>query len=228
MSRRCGLPALVLALMLPALASGTDAVDAGDAAMPAELVAFFDGIDSIEGAFRQIQFDAAGNVVETSEGELAISRPDRFRWRYDSPYEQIIVADGKRLWLYDVDLEQVTVREQGESIRNSPAMLLGGDAAALDAFRFVGTYTDGGQDWLRLEPVQPESDFRGVSLAFADGALLMMELEDPLSQTTRVEFSGLRFNEDLDPALFEFEIPAGVDVVGGEALSRAEPAAAED
>lgn len=219
---------LLLLIMCLSPAPMTVVAATGDNAMPAELVDFFGGVRSIRGEFRQILFDPAGNVVETSEGDLAISKPGRFRWRYRDPYEQLIVADGEKLWLYDVDLEQVTVREQTETIRSSPAMLLGGEATALDEFHYVGTYSAEGYDWLRLEPVQPESDFRSVSLAFSEGELLMMELSDALNQTTRIEFSGLELNEDLDDSLFTFDLPPDVDVVGGEILSRVQPTAPSD
>ncbi len=209
-----------LLAVLPALAP------AADDAIPGELRAFFAGIDSIRGEFRQVVFDPRGGEVETAQGELAIAKPGRFRWHYTAPYEQLIVADGRRLWLYDVDLEQVTVREQTGSLSQSPAMLLGGDATALDAFRYLGTYSSDGRDWLRLEPIAADSDFRYVSLAFSGGDLESMELADALGQVTRIEFSDLVLNEQLDESLFRFEPPAGVDVIGVPGMPGEPPPAA--
>ncbi|WP_405244180.1 outer membrane lipoprotein chaperone LolA [Lentisalinibacter salinarum] len=193
--------------------------------VPAELRRFFAGIDTIRGEFRQVLFDTRGEAVERSAGEFAILKPGRFRWEYTEPYEQLIVADGENIWLYDADFEQVTVREQTDSLSQSPAMLLGGDAAALEAFRYLGSYSRDGRDWLRLEPVAPESDFRAVSLSFAGGELEMMELTDALGQVTRIEFTELATNDSLDAALFTFEPPPGVDVIGVQESSAATPAA---
>jgi outer membrane lipoprotein carrier protein len=197
-----------------------------EAAVPAELREFFAGIDTIRGEFRQVLFDTRGRAVERSAGEFAILKPGRFRWHYTEPYEQLIVADGENIWLYDVDFEQVTVREQTDSLSQSPAMLLGGDADALDAFRYLGAYSQGGRDWLRLEPVAPESDFRAVDLSFAGGELELMELTDALGQITRIEFTELVLNESLEDALFTFTPPPGVDVIGvGESSAAELPAA---
>ncbi len=197
-----------------------------EAGVPSELREFFAGIDTIRGEFRQVLFDARGRAVERSNGEFAILKPGRFRWHYTEPYEQLIVADGENIWLYDVDFEQVTVREQTDSLSQSPAMLLGGDADALDAFRYLGSYSRGGRDWLRLEPVAPESDFRAVDLSFAGGELELMELTDALGQVTRIEFTELVLNESLEDALFTFTPPPGVDVIGvGESSAAELPAA---
>lgn len=193
--------------------------------VPAGLRQFFADIDTIRGEFRQVLFDTRGEAVERSAGEFAILKPGRFRWEYTEPYEQLIVADGENIWLYDADFEQVTVREQTDSLSQSPAMLLGGDARALEAFRYLGSYSRDGRDWLRLEPVAPESDFRAVSLSFAGGELEMMELADALGQVTRIEFTELVTNEPLDAALFTFEPPPGVDVIGVQESSAATPAA---
>lgn len=193
--------------------------------VPAELRRFFADIDTIRGEFRQVLFDTRGEAVERSAGEFAILKPGRFRWEYTEPYEQLIVADGENIWLYDADFEQVTVREQTDSLSQSPAMLLGGDAGALEAFRYLGAYGRDGRDWLRLEPAAPESDFRAVSLSFAGGKLEMMELIDALGQVTRIEFTELVTNDSLDAALFTFEPPPGVDVIGVQESSAATPAA---
>ncbi|WP_405238900.1 outer membrane lipoprotein chaperone LolA [Lentisalinibacter orientalis] len=193
--------------------------------VPAQLRQFFADIDTIRGEFRQVLFDTRGEAVERSAGEFAILKPGRFRWEYTEPYEQLIVANGDKIWLYDADFEQVTVREQTDSLSQSPAMLLGGDAAALEAFRYLGSYSRDGRDWLRLEPVAPESDFRAVSLSFAGGELEMMELTDALGQVTRIEFTELVTNDSLDAALFTFEPPPGVDVIGVGESSAATPTA---
>jgi len=235
-ARLAGMAALAALVVLAALADPAPARAQADAAeppaasadegVPAELRDFFADIDTIRGEFLQVMFDARGRAVERSQGEFAILKPGRFRWHYTDPYEQLIVADGENIWLYDVDFEQVTVREQTDSLSHSPAMLLGGDANALDAFRYLGSYSRGGRDWLRLEPASAESDFRAVDLSFAGGELELMELTDALGQITRIEFTELVLNESLDDALFTFTPPAGVDVIGVGESSAAAPTAA--
>lgn len=234
-----GLAALLaLAIVAAPAAAQTDEVDAAAPAeqaapsaqaAPAGLQEFFSGIDTIRGEFRQVLFDTRGQAVERSAGEFAILKPGRFRWHYTEPYEQLIVADGDNIWLYDQDFEQVTVREQTDSLSQSPAMLLGGAADALDAFRYLGSYSQDGRDWLRLEPAAPESDFRAVDLSFAGGDLELMELTDALGQVTRIEFTELVMNESLDDALFTFTPPPGVDVIGvGESSAAAQAPAGNE
>jgi len=158
-------------------------------------------------------------IVDRASGTLSLSRPNRFRWDYQKPYVQTIVADGKRLWLYDSDLEQVTVRALEQGLGSTPAMLLSGAGKVGDAFVSVAVQQQGDWTWCRLKPKQEGSDFEQVSLAFdRKGELAAMELRDKLGQATVIEFGALRRNPPLDQRLFRFEPPPGADVIG-----RAEP-----
>ena len=122
-----------------------------------------------------------GEVTDRASGTLSIARPDRFRWDYQKPYLQTIVADGKRLWLYDSDLQQVTVRALEQGLGSTPAMLLSGAGKVGDAFAAAGVETKGDWTWCRLTPKQDGSDFEQVSLAFTRGGeLAAMELRDKL------------------------------------------------
>jgi len=175
-------------------------------------------LTTLSANFSQVVRNRDGDIIERSQGSLAIRRPDRFRWEYREPNEQTIVADGKRLWLYDRDLEQVTVRTLTEGLGSTPAMLLSGGGDIGAAFSGDGVQTAGDWTWCRLKPRQADSDFESVSLAFdAKGELAGMELRDKLGQSTVVEFSSVRRNQRLDDALFQFEPPPGADVIGDAA-----------
>ena len=181
----------------------------------AQVDAYLAKLTTFEAAFTQAVRDRDGRIVEHATGTFSLSRPDRFRWDYRSPYEQTIVADGKRLWLYDQDLEQVTVRPLESGLGATPALLLSGASKVSDAFTSIGVEPDARWKWYRLQPKEPSSDFERVSLAFDDrGRLAGMELMDKLGQVTAIDFSDVQVNAKLDAKLFEFTPPKGADVIG--------------
>jgi len=203
---------LACALAPAALAQGgSDAVTRVDA--------YLATVNTLTANFSQVVRNRDNQVVDRASGTLSLSRPNRFRWDYQKPYLQTIVADGKRLWLYDSDLEQVTVRALEQGLGSTPAMLLSGSGKVGDAFASLAVQQQGDWTWCRLKPKQEGSDFEQVSLAFdRKGELAAMELRDKLGQTTVIEFGALRRNPPLDQRLFRFEPPPGADVIG-----RAEP-----
>jgi len=173
------------------------------------------GVKTLSASFVQVVRDREGRITERATGALSIARPDRFRWDYRDPYEQVIVADGHKLWLYDPDLQQVTVRGLQEGLGSTPAMLLSGTGRLADSFTSLAVERDGDWTWCRLKPLTTTSDFESVSLALGSkGELAGMELVDKLGQTTRIDFSGLRRNATLDEESFRFEPPPGADVIG--------------
>jgi outer membrane lipoprotein carrier protein len=199
---------LVCALAPVALAQGSaDAV--------ARVEAYLATVNTLSADFSQVVRNRDGQIVDRASGKLSLSRPDRFRWDYQKPYLQTIVADGKQLWLYDSDLEQVTVRALEQGLGSTPAMLLSGSGKVGDAFASAAVQRQGDWTWYRLAPKQQGSDFDQVSLAFdRKGELAAMELRDKLGQTTVIEFGALRRNVALDQQLFRFEPPPGADVIG--------------
>lgn len=184
---------------------------------------FLDGLQTLEATFTQLLTDRSGQTLEESSGVLAIRRPDRFRWDYREPYEQTIVADGSRIWLYDPDLEQVTVRKLDETLAGTPAMLLSGRGKLTDNFTVTDVTTDGAVQWIRMEPKRGDTDFKWVRLGFEGNVLRFMQLADKLGQTTELEFSKVERNAPLDPSRFTFTIPPGAEVIG-DASSAGEPA----
>ena len=176
--------------------------------------AFVTDVVTFSGDFEQSLIDPDGRLLETTSGMLEIQRPARFRWVYEKPYEQWLVADGNNIWSYDVDLEQVTVKPQADALANTPALLLGGSGQAMDQFEHGGSFVEGGLTWVRLLPVDTDSGFRRVELGFEEGRLSRMVFLDNLEQTTVVALKNVVVNEPIDAARFEFAVPDDVDVVG--------------
>ena len=215
------MPARIRTGLLPVLlclALGPHAAFAADSV--ARVDAYLASLKKLTAAFVQVVQDKQGQVTERATGTLTVSRPNRFRWDYREPYAQTIVADGRKLWLYDPDLEQVTVRSLEQGLGATPAMLLSGSGKVGDAFSAGPIEQLQGKTWYRLAPKQKGSDFERVSLGF-DGRneLAAMELVDKLGQTTTIEFSRVKRGVALDDSLFRFVPPDGTDVIG-EAAAR--------
>lgn len=203
-------PGLCAVLLLNA---GVAARAADDAV--ARVDAQLAGLATFSAEFVQIVRDRDGELVDRSSGTFSLARPNRFRWDYRHPYEQTIVADGQRLWLYDADLAQVTVRVLEAGLGSTPAMLLSGAGRIGDAFVSAGIERDGARTWYRLTPKEGGSDFELVSLAFdGTGSLAAMQLRDKLGQTTQVDFARVQRNRELDASQFRFVPPPGADVIG--------------
>lgn len=208
--------AALLLLCFAHLALGAQTVDrsADTTAGRQKVEGFLQGLQSLQAQFKQTLSDRAGQIVEEASGELAIRRPDRFRWDYREPNQQVIVADGTRIWLYDSDLEQVTVRKLDATLSATPAMLLSGQGNLQDNFTVVQTSQEGAIQWVRMEPKRDDTDFKWVRLGFDGATLKFMQLADKLGQTTTLEFSQVQRNPAIDSSRFTFTVPAGADVIG--------------
>lgn len=178
------------------------------------LAEFLASTRTLRAEFRQELRDGEGRVQEVSTGTVLIKRPNRFEWLYREPYQQLVLADGERLWVYDKDLGQASVATLGEALAATPAMLLSGERAVSDEFEVQASFTREDLDWVLLVPKKLSSDFRSVALAFRSGGLALMELKDNLGQTTWIEFSQVEPNPTLADELFQFQPPPGVDVIG--------------
>ncbi len=201
------LPAFMLCL--------SAAVSAQEADTGRELVdAFVNDVATLSSRFEQTLLDADGSVLDRSAGTLEIQRPGRFRWAIDDPYEQWLIADGLNVWSYDVDLAQVVVKPQSEALASTPALLLGGSAEVFSEFIYDGSFEEAGLTWVRMIPVDTQSGFRQVDLAFTGDSLRRMVFLDNLEQTTLVSLSDVSVNEPIDSARFVFDVPEDVDVVG--------------
>lgn len=180
------------------------------------LNAFTDNLRSFSAQFEQTRYDENQEPIRESRGVAYLQRPGKFRWTYREPYHQVIVADGERLWIYDADLEQVTVREAQQALATAPITLLSGEAPLSDQFRINDLGAREGLHWVELRPKVDDTDFDRIFLGLDDQALRVMELRDRFDQATQIRFSDVRMNPDLDPERFRFEPPEGVDVIGRE------------
>lgn len=186
---------------------------ASDAAALARVERSLAELKSVRAEFVQETVDAQSQTTQRAVGTLSLKRPGRFRWDYSEP-RQVIVCDGTRLWLYDADLQQVTVRTVRDTLSQTPAMLLSGQAHVRDGFTARAGSRADGLDWVVLTPRLRDTDFRELRLGFAGATLRRMEFEDKLNQVTRIEFSRIERNAHLADALFVFVPPPGVDVIG--------------
>jgi outer membrane lipoprotein carrier protein len=193
--------------------SETDVTDA--AKWPAVLEQFLDETESFSGRFEQEIWTDDQQLVERASGTVALLRPNRFRWRYETPYEQVIVADGRSLWMYDVEIDQVTRSNIDDADVASPAMLLGGDGAVRTSFKVLGIDDNEGITWVSLAPIHGSAEFSLVRMGFADASLAALEFVDGLNQTTVIHFFDVQTNTPLARDLFEFKIPRGAHVLGG-------------
>ena len=181
-----------------------------------DLDAFTKGLKGLRADFTQQVYDPNGKLKETSSGELALAAPRQFRWEYTRPYEQLIIADGKRVWVYDPDLEQATRRAQGAAEQGSPL------AALIDPGRLDRDYiveeagSKDGLEWLTLKPRQADgAGFSSARLGFGDSGLERMQFTDALGQTSVIRFSQWQRNPAFPSATFKFSPPKGVDVIEG-------------
>lgn len=186
-----------------------------------QLVSFLQGVQVLKADFVQTVVGDFGEIVEQSEGELALSAPRQFRFEYREPYPQLLLADGEKLWIYDPDLEQVTVRAQSMEEANSPLTLILEPESLEQTF----TVTEGGSehelDWLLLTPTEERNDFDRLDLGFDGKGLKVMSYRDPSGLNTRLVFSDWQRDPRLAADFFAFEPPAGVDVVGLELIDSA-------
>lgn len=202
--------ATLIASYAPAFATDEPAADPGRSLLDA----FLNDVETLSARFDQQLVDADGIIVEESSGTLEIQRPGQFRWAYELPYEQIMVADGLNIWSYDVDLEQVTVKGQADVLSSTPALLLGGDHGVLDDFEYVKSESDRGTVWVELRPYNSDNGFTKIEMGFNEGKLRRMVFLDNLQQSTLIALFDLQLNQNIDPARFEFVPPENADLVG--------------
>ena len=180
-----------------------------------ELDAFLARVRTLAADFEQTVIDEQGGVSQRSAGRFYLARPGRFCWEYRQPYRQWVIADGDKVWFYDPDLEQVTVRPLDEALGSAPALLLSGRIRLDERFRVAGQGREGAVAWVELRPRSEDDLFRRLRVEMEGGVLRAMELADNFGQLTRIRFRHLEVNLDLDAGLFRFTPPPGVDVFEG-------------
>jgi outer membrane lipoprotein carrier protein len=168
---------------------------------------------SAEAQFSQTVTDKLGKKLQQASGTMSFSRPGKFRWVYEQPYEQLIVGDGEKLWVYDKELDQVTVKKLDQALGSSPAALLAGSNEIEQGFDLRDAGSRDGIDWLEATPKAKESTFESVRMGFKGDSLVAMELRDHFGQTTIIRFSDVKKNPKFAADLFHFTPPKGADVI---------------
>jgi len=196
---------------VPALADGSGPARS-------ELERFASELDRCQAEFTQTVKSQDGQIQDQSQGRVWLQSPDKLRWVYTGDFPEVIVADGKNIWIYDESLEQVTVKPQSDSSSNSPLMILT-DVSQLDE-QFQVTELGDFEDMLLLElkSLDTESEFERILLGMTRDGIRMMAMEDAFGQRTEIYFENIRMNPSIDPGLFLFEPPEGTDVVGVAAI----------
>ena len=177
-----------------------------------QLQAFLKASKSLTADFKQVLINEAGDPYQTSYGIFYLQRPGKFRWDYLKPFQQQIVSTSGKVWFYDTDLEQVTVKKLDESVGSTPALLLSGNISLDDNFTMQDQGVDGDMQWIKLLPKNQESSFKYILIGLNKGSLGGMELSDNFGQLTRIYFSNVLLNPTIKPTVFEFKAPKGADV----------------
>ena len=181
-----------------------------------KLKAFVAQTQSARATFTQQVLDKDGKTVQAGSGRVAFQRPGKFRWEYLKPYEQLIVGDGEKLWVFDKDLNQVTVKKLDGALGSSPAALLAGSNEIEEYYNLDATGTKNGLDWLAAFPKTSDTMFEKVRMGFKGNTLDTMELYDHLGQVTIIRFGKIENNPKLAPSTFKFTPPAGADVISDQ------------
>ena len=201
-------PLFLAALLVFSSAASASSIDA--------LKAFVANTQTARANFTQTVMDKVGKVRQQSSGTMAFARPGKFRWVYQKPFEQVIVGDGSKIWLYDADLQQVTIKQLGQALGSSPAALLAGSKDIDKFYTLKDAGSRDGLEWLEATPKDKESTFTGVRMGFADNTLAAMQIKDNFGQTTLLKFAALERNPRLPASEFSFTPPKGVDVISDQ------------
>ena len=202
------------AIMLVASATINTPANAATSDARARLNNFFTGVSSLQGSFTQQVYSKKGKVIQNSTGQISMSRPGKFRWVYQTPDPQTIVGDGKNIWVYDEDLEQVTIKPMTQAMSSAPIAILTRKQSPDAQFVVQAIKGGGGLDWFKLTPRKQSKDFRYIEIGLdKNGGMRQMVMHDQLGQRTVVQLNA-KTNVPISGSTFYFKIPQGVDVIG--------------
>lgn len=210
------------ALLLPAFVSADDTAQDTETAVsngavvasPVErLRSYIRNGEVYHARFVQSVYSESGELQRESSGDVTLAPPSRFRWVYELPFPQLIVSNGKELVLFDQDLEQVTVYDSESALKSSPTMIFRDPEALERSFEMRSLKSDDGLAWVELTPNDEDADFDNVYVALDSSGLRLLEMRDKLGQATQIQFDHLQVTQSVNDALFEFEIPDGMDVI---------------
>lgn len=181
----------------------------------AVLEKFLNNVTTFQASFKQTLFDEYGESLEDSAGQVVLAKPGKFRWEYQTPYRQVIVSNGQLIWVYDEDLEQVTVNKIPPQSSRSPLALLVDGAKIDETYHIEQGAREGDLQWLKLSPLFSDSEYQSIEIGVNDTDVVAMRLHDNLNQLTALRFQEISNDVEIDQQIFEFSIPTGVDVVNG-------------
>lgn len=181
-----------------------------------QLKTFLTDAKTLKANFEQTVSDGSGKIIQRSTGSMEFARPGKFRWEYQKPYQQLVVGDGEKLWLFDPDLNQATVRKLDKAIGSSPAALLAGDAEIDNNFKLKDAGAQNNLNWVLATPKSTESTFEWVRMGFGDSGLSVLELKDNFGQTTVIKLTNVQLNGKLPTTDFSFTPPKGADVISDQ------------
>jgi outer membrane lipoprotein carrier protein len=212
MSHVISLRYIVLSLLL--LAGFSSQTPAAVETGSAQLKDFLDGLHTLQATFTQTVQQPDEDTLYLSSGIFYLKRPGQLRWEYEGPNPQVIVADGDRIWLHDIDLEQVSHRSQKAALEGTPAQLLSGTGPIEKDFEMQDEGEEDGLSWVELRPREKNAQFVRLRLGLANNELKRMEMYDNFGQVTRFKFSDMKRNPKLSSKLFVFVPPPTVDIIG--------------
>ena len=204
---------LIRMMLLAVLSLSSLCAMADETVAVQKLTQLLNQAQTITARFSQLTLDGSGTQLQETAGQLALKRPGLFRWHTDEPMEQLLVSNGDTVWLYDPDLEQVTIQTLDQRLTHTPALLLSGDVSKISE-NFEISHKEGGNviDFI-LKPKSKDSLFDSLRLSFRGGVLNDMQLIDSIGQRTNILFLNVQMNEALDDKQFSFDIPEGADVI---------------
>jgi len=204
---------LIRMLLLSVLSFTCVTAVADDEVSVQRLTELLNQAQTITARFSQLTLDGSGTQLQETAGQLALKRPGLFRWHTDEPMEQLLVSNGEKVWLYDPDLQQVTIQALDQRLTHTPALLLSGDVSKIRE-NFEISHKEAGNvvDFI-LKPKSKDTLFDSLRLSFRNKVLNDMQLIDSIGQRTNILFLNVKMNEPQDDAQFTFEIPAGADVI---------------
>lgn len=176
---------------------------------------FFTTVTTMQSSFSQEVRDENGRLRQKSTGTVALYRPGRFRWEYTSPDRHVIVANGAKVWIYDEELDQVTIKPMQQTLASSPVGLLLNKQAVQKQFQVTEIMSDGRLDWFHMIPHKKDSDFISMDMGINKTGIQEMILKDKFGQETRIRLSNIKLESQIDPSQFQFVPPPGVDIIGG-------------
>lgn len=199
---------LFLTMLLPGLAQASETA-------LADFLQRVKSLQSMDAEFDQATRDNSGKVLQAMSGSLLVAKPGKMRWQTAAPYEQLVVADGKLVWTYDMDLEQVTIRDMDQRIQETPALLLTGSAEDVEKSFVVAEEKTTSDRVFQLVPKDPSQLFESLEFHYQGEKLARMMIFDAAGQVTEISFRNVQLNQPMDKHAFVFDVPEGVDVIDG-------------